>query len=172
MHVLSSVQPEDQRRARSIYTPYITANERNSRQQLVSWTVAQLNCCSVDTSSLCKTVSRCLVHATELLLSWCKFTQWNCLTVSRASNSTAAHLTQVHSVKLSHGVSCVQLNCCLVNINLKQTEVQNAHAESAQMMCPWLSLYTLYLHACQVSVTVGDSGLFVAVLVGRVSRAN
>ena len=41
---------------------------------------------------------------------------------------------------------------------LKQNEAQNARASSDQMYL-WWSLCTLYLHTCQVRVTVGDSGL-------------
>ena len=61
--------------------------------------------------------------------------------------------------------------------NLKQNKAQFAHAESTHKgvnyrpksvtqvqqqrpeMYLWWSLCTLYLHACQVRVTIGDSGL-------------
>ena len=40
-----------------------------------------------------------------------------------------------------------------------------------QRMYLWWSLCTLYLHACQMRVTVGDS-VFVVVLVWHLSRTN
>ena len=43
--------------------------------------------------------------------------------------------------------------------NLKQNEAQNASAESTNRMFLWWSLCTLYLHARQVRVTTGNSGL-------------
>ena len=54
----------------------------------------------------------------------------------------------------------VQQNDLIVT-NLKQNDliVTNLKQNEAQKIYLWWSLCTLYLHACQVRVTVGNSGL-------------
>ena len=40
------------------------------------------------------------------------------------------------------------------------SSIQSPETQSILRMYLWWSLSTLYLHACQVTVTVGDSGLW------------
>ena len=59
-----------------------------------------------------------------------------------------------------------------VNTRYRHKLHQRYMQKEVQGMYLCRSLYTLYLHACQVSVTVGDSGLCVVVLVLGISSAN
>ena len=54
--------------------------------------------------------------------------------------------------------------------NRKQNEAQNTRAEPAHKDVPLVELMDLRLHACQVRVAVGDSGLCCCICVTRSER--